>query len=174
MTGYIGCAGLVLILLFIVLLFVRRKKIEKGVEEFYKKNQFFGVKELPESISQAIGNGNWIYLKSSLVVEHKPFEFYWLESSTTSTTFVNNSAQTTINCFLTIAFPPNTVSFEFMQKAEKLKETEARKLDFFSLNTDKPYRVEKLNDGSFIISWQVLNRADIFQKKIDWLQQNLT
>lgn len=153
---------------------MRRKRIENEVAEFFKKNQFYSVKEIPSAILEGIGNGNWTYLKSSLVLEHKPFEFYWLESFTTSQTWSNNAPQTTINCFLTIAFPPKTVSQEFMEKAENLKETEARKIDFFALNTNKPYRVEKLIDGSFIISWQVLTRTDVYQKKIDWLQANLS
>lgn len=174
MTGYIGCAGLVFIVLFIIFLFIRRKNIEKGVAEFYQKNQVFRVNEIPNSIKDAIGNGNWIYLKSSLVIEHKPFEFYWLESFTSSMTVVNNVPQTTINCFLTIAFPPNTVNQEFMNKGFQLKENTTKITDFVVLNTDKPYRVEKLSDGSFIMMWQVLNKAEVYQKKIDWLEANLS
>jgi hypothetical protein len=174
MTGYISCGIFILIILFIIYLFIRRKRIEKGVAEFYKKNQFYSVKEIPSDILAAIDKGNWTYAKSSLIIEHKPFEFYWLESFTTSQIWSGNNPQTTINCFLTIAFPPNTVSREFMEKAESLKETEARKIDFIALNTNKPYRVEKLIDGSFIICWQVLTRSDVYQQKIDWLQANLS
>ncbi len=76
MASYIGCPGLILIVLFIVFLFLRRKKLTNELTEFYRKNQFYTVNEFPASILQALGKGNWQCLKGSLVIDHKPFEFY--------------------------------------------------------------------------------------------------
>lgn len=171
---YLALGMFFFIILFIVYLFIRRKKIENELSKFYKQNQFYTVKEIPENLRQAINNKNLVCLKSSIVKDHKPFEFYWLESFTTSTTYGNNGPQTSLNCFLTIAFPPNTISEEFMQKAKSFKETEANVKDFFVLNTDKPQKVEKLDDGTFLMMWQVLSKAEVYQKKLDWLEENLS
>ena len=174
MVGYIGLAGLILITLFIIFLFIRRKKIENELGVFYKNSQLFGVKEIPESIRETIGGGKWFYFKGSLIVEHKPFEFYWLENLTSSIMVVNNTSQTTVNYILAVVFPPNTVSQDFMNKAFEWKNSASAFKDFFILNVNNPYRVEKLSDGSFLIQWNVLNRADVYQKKLDWLQANLS
>jgi len=174
MNGYLGCGGLILIVLFIVFLFIRRRKIENELAVFYKKSQLYGVKEIPDSIRKAIGAGKWFYFKGSLVIEHKPYEFYWLEHLITSLTMVNNVSQTAVSYTLTVVFPPNTVSQTFINKALELNETSLSLKDLVVLNTDKPIRVEKLTDGSFLMTWNVLNRADVYQQKLDWLEANLS
>jgi hypothetical protein len=174
MTGYISCLFGIGIILFIIFLFWRRKRIENELDIFYKNSQLYGVKEVPETIREALGGGKWYNFKGSLIIEHKPFEFYWLENLTSSVTVVNNSTQTTVSYILAIVFPPKVVSEEFIGKAFALKESEARVTDFVILNTDKPFRVEKLADGSFLMMWHVLNRADVYQKKLDWLEANLS
>jgi hypothetical protein len=174
MSGYISCLIFIGIILFIIFLFWRRRKIENELDIFYKTSQLYGVREVPETIRSAVGDGKVFNFKGSLVIEHKPYEFYWLEKLTSSMTVVNNSAQTTVSYILAIAFPPNVVSQEFINKAFELKETAAGVTDFVVLNTDKPFRVEKLADGSFLMMWHVLNRADVYQKKLDWLEANLS
>ena len=174
MTGYIGCAGLIGIAVMIGLLFLQRKKIESALDVFYRKNNLFSTADTPLSVRQALGDGNWSALKGSLPAGEKSVPFYWLESSTRSTLVVNNVPQTSLNCFLAIAFPPQSVGADFIEKALEWRETPGNVKDFFVLNTDKPQRAERLADGSFLMTWQVLNRADVYQKKIDWLRENVT
>lgn len=173
MTSYIGCGGLILIAVFIGFLFIRRRKIEDEIIKFYKENDFYAANDFPESVLQAIRNRNGQPLKSSLVIEHKPFAFYWLITSTSSTLIVNNTAQTSHQYFLTIVFPPGTVSENFIMKAESFKAESSSFKDFFVLNTEKPIRAERLADGYFFILWQVLNTAEVYRQKLDWLNANL-
>jgi hypothetical protein len=174
MAFYISVGILFLIVGVIVYLFIRRQKIEDGISEFYQKNQFYEVKEIPENIKTAIGKGNWVYFKSSLVIDHIPFEFYWLICSVSSTTWSGSALQTTVNYILNIAFPSSTISRELKKKALQLQKSESNAKNFFIFNTDNPTKVEELKDGTLLITWNVLNRADIFQKKMDWLEENLS
>lgn len=174
MTGYISCFGLLIIVLFIVFLFIRRRKINDELVKFYQKSQLYSVNDYPVSIREALGKGNWTCSKGSLIIEHKPFEFYWLESYTTSSVMVNGSMQSTISPYLVIVFPSNTVSQEFMLKATHSMKSNSAFKDFFVINTTNPIRVEKLSDGSFLIMWAVLNKTEIYQQKLDWLEANLS
>ncbi len=174
MTGYIGCFGLILIVLFIIFLFVHRRKINDELVKFYQKSQLYAVNDYPISIREALGKGNWTSSKGSLIIEHKPFEFYWLESFTTSSVMVNGTMQSTISPYLAIVFPPNTVSQEFMLKSTESMKSKSSFKDAFVVNTTNPIRVEKLYDGSFLLMWAVLYKADIYQQKLDWLEANLS
>lgn len=174
MTGYIAFGGLILIVLFIIFLFLRRKKINKELGEFYRQSQLYSVSEYSEIIREALGKGRWTSLKGSLIIDHKPFEFYWFESYTTSGVMVNGTMQTTINPYLAIVFPPKVVSEEFMQKAFQSKVSDTKFKDFFVPNTTSPIRVEKLSDGSFLMMWQILYQVKIYRQKLDWLEANLS
>lgn len=174
MGGYIGCGLLILIVLSIIFLFRWRKKQDDGLKEFYKQSQLYSIIDYPEIIRETLGTNNWTSSKGSLIVEHKPFEFYWFETFTRNTVIVNNAAQTTIQPFLAIVFPPHIVSEEFKQKALQSMESKSKFKDFFVLNTTSPVRVERLTDGSFLIMWQVLYRPEIYQQKLDWLAANLS
>ncbi|MBX7169964.1 MAG: hypothetical protein K1X72_03330 [Pyrinomonadaceae bacterium] len=130
------------------------------------------VQEIPININNAINEKNGIFRKKELIVGGKPFEFFWIE--TFETVQMINTRQTLYYYYLTVAFLPNTVSQEFMRIAENLQISGTSAKAFLTINTEKPKKVQRLFDGSFTITWQVLNRAEIFQKKIDWLQANLS
>src|SRR5437773_145262 len=84
-TSYIGCFGLLLIAGFIVLLFFRRKKIEKGVIDFYQKNSLNFVENPPTLVRDALGNANWQCFIGELEMNSgKIIPFYWWKGYTTS------------------------------------------------------------------------------------------
>lgn len=174
--SYIGGGGLLLLTLFIVALFVRRRKIEKALRAFYPKHGLTLASPVPAHLKAALGNANWQYLTGRLP---HGLEFYWCEGYTSSTVTVNNTPQTSLSPLLAVAFAPGTVSAEFIREAQALATRPAQGFGqrlkyFFVRNMETPYRAEKLADGSFLLCWHVLWRADIYEAKIDWLRRNAT
>lgn len=174
MNSSIGAGVLVLIFLFIVFLFRLRKKRMDDLRKFYDENQIYSIEKFPDIIRDALGNGYWRGAKGSLVIEHKPFEFYWMEGSIETFMTINNSTQAHRIPYLSIIFPPKTVSEDFMEAAYRSMKSASKFKDFFILNTTVPIRIENLADGSFLMMWKVFYKAEIYQQKLDWLQTNLS
>ncbi len=179
-NGNIGLFMLLGIAVFIVLLALRTRKMNQEVAQFYLQHSLFAAKDAPPLARAAIGvKGNLLCLQGTL----KPnsgggVTFYWWEWFSRSTIIVNNVPQSTLSCFLAVSFPPHAVSEAFEQKAVASLQSHqsfGTKLKAaFSLDTTNPYRAEKLDDGSFIIFWRVVQNAKVLEDKIIWLQNNVS
>ena len=181
MTGYIGCLGLIGIAVFIALLFVRRKKIEKDMSGFYQEQSLFTTEDMPPTVRESLGASENLYCCQSnlTTVTGANIEFWWWEWNIKSNTMVNNVSSVSYAYYLAVSFAPNTVSDEFVQKALQWANKDNRDFgqkfkDFFVLNTQIPYRAEKLADGSLIICWRILKRRDNYNTKIVWLKNNIS
>jgi hypothetical protein len=175
MGAYIGCFGLIVIALIIVALFWRRKKIEEGVDAFYKENGLVFTAGVPPVIVEALGEGNWTrYCGQITTADGKTVPFDWIISFTTSTTVSNNTPQTTLNYFLTVLFPAHTVDDKFKTLVKTQMEAPKTAREFVALNTKRPIRAEELPDGSFLVVWPSLDRADIYSDRLAFLRNNVT
>jgi len=169
-TGSIlSCSLFIGIAVLIIFLYLRRKKMETGVSLFLKKYAICPTPNEPAIVREALDN-KWLCSVGRLP---NGAQFYWWQKFTSSISVVNNVAHTTINCFLAISMPPDSMIDGVMERLDILKNEGSAVKDFFVLNTDKPYRAEMLADGSFLIAWQVINSPDVFEKKIEWLIANV-
>lgn len=175
MAGYIGCFGLIVIALFIAALFLRRKKIEKGVDAFYKESGLEFMAGVPPAIVETLGEGNWTRYRGHVTAaEGKVVPFDWIISFTSSISVSNNTAHTTLNYFLTVLFPPHTVDEKFKKLVKAQMDAPKTAKEFFALNTKRPVRAEELPGGSFLVVWPSLDRADIYSERLAFLKANLT
>lgn len=175
MAGYIGCFGLIVIALFIVALFLRRNKIEKGVDAFYKGSGLEFVAGVPPAVIETLGEGNWTRYRGQVTAaDGRMVTFDWIISFNSSISVSNNTAHTTLNYFLTILFPPHSVDDKFKTLVKTRKDAPKTVKEFFALNTKRPVRAEELPDGSFLIVWPSLDRADIYSERLAFLKANLT
>lgn len=164
---------------FILMLGLWSSRKRKEVGGFYERHRLFAANVVPPIVSQSIGAANATCLKGNLTTNAgEEIPFYWWEWSTSSTNYGGAAPVTTMSCFLAISFSPNTVSEEFERRAiEALQSNQdfSQKMkDAVILNTRDPYRAEKLADGSFIIFWHILERAEIMEEKINWLKNNIS
>ena len=177
MSGYIGCAGLILIVLFIIFLAFRTRKIYRDVGELYKKYELASVSSVPQHVREAIGAQDPICLQGELTLASGDVvPYYWWEWFVRSMTVGGGAAHGSITSFFAISFPPNTVSMEFEQLTFA-----ARKGGFllsfknaFGFRTQTPIRVEKLNDGSLLIIWQIVRQVKHLEDTLAWLKYNVT
>lgn len=181
MTGYIGCFGLLAIAFFIALLFVRRRKIDSEMTEFYKENSLYISENCPPNVRESLKGSENLYCCPANLVTAKgeKIEFYWWEWFIKSTTMAGGVPTASFDYYLAVSFAPNAVSREFVKlavrAADKSGDDFAQKAkDAFILNTETPYRAETLADGSLIICWRVLKRRDVYDAKIQWLKNNLS
>lgn len=181
MNGLVGCIGLVGIAVFIALLFVRRKKIESGMTDFYKEHSLFTTENVPRVVRESLGASDNLYCcRANLTTAAgETIEFCWWEWYLKSSTMVNGVPSASFANYLAVSFAPDSVSDEFAQKAFAAADKSHRDVsqkfkDFFVTNTETPYRAEKLADGSLLICWRVLKRRDVLEAKIAWLKNNIT
>lgn len=181
MTAYIGCIGLLGIIAFIAFLSIRRKTIDGAMGDFYKENLLYTTEDFPPDVRESLTNSDNIYCcRANLILATGAnVEFCWWEWNIKSTTVVNNVASSSYDYYLAVSFAPQTVSDEFMKKAtdwaDKSTVAASQKLkDFFVLNTERPYRAEKIADGNFLMCWKVLKRRDVYDAKINWLKNNVS
>lgn len=177
MTGTIGCIGLIGIFVFIILLGLWSRRSRQGVVKFYEKHNLVLTNDGPANVRELIGAPKLAcrrgYIK--LAFEHE-VSFHWWEWFVSSTTTTGNSRSTAIECFLAMSFAPNSVGEDFKSAAiaeyEKGKEFSLKKA--VGYETSLPYRIESLDDGTFVIFWRVLQRPHIMEHKISWLKENLS
>lgn len=178
MNGTIGCIGLIAIAILILFLALWSRRSRKGVGEFYAKYGMFSVDDPPQNVLDAIGIAKPLCLHGSVSsISGAVVPFYWWEWTRSSLHSTGTGVQGSVSCFLAISFTPNSVSNQFEQKAIDLKEAKRSVLkmlkDIYALDTDKPIRIEKLADGSFVIFWQIVQRPKVMEDKITWLKNNL-
>lgn len=175
MAGYIGCFGLLTIAILIIGLFLLRRNIDKGVVDFYANNGLVFEPGVPAAIIETLGEGNWSRHKGTLKFADGPqVTFDWIINFTSSTLVSNNVPQTTLSYFLTVLFAPNTIGEDFKTLVKgQMAEPKTAK-EFVALNTKRPIRAEELADGSFLVVWPALDRADIYQERLNFLRGNVT
>ena len=183
MTSYIGCFGVLGITVFIALLFLRRKKIENEMTDFYQAHSLYTTKDEPPNVRESLSAGNdnlYCCLANLTTKTGERIEFCWWEWYLKSTTTINGAPSASFTQYLAVSFAPNSVSDEFIETAvhwaDKSEDDFAQKAkDFFVNNSDTPYRAEILADGSLIICWRtVTKRRDVYEAKIEWLKNNLS
>ncbi|MEP6901424.1 MAG: hypothetical protein ABJA66_06710 [Actinomycetota bacterium] len=150
------------------------------MSEFYKENSLYTTENAPPNVRESLGASDNLYCcRANLTLATGAnIEFCWWEWYIKSTTVVNNAPTTSFDYRLAVSFAPGTVGDEFIQKAIRWADKSGREAsqkvkDFFVLNTETPYRAEKLADGSLLICWQILKRRDVYDAKINWLRQNV-
>ena len=177
MTGTIGCIGLVGIFIFIVLLALWSRKSRQGVAKFYEKYSLELANDGPENVRELIGSPKLSCRRGSIKLDDsKEVRFHWWEWFISSTTTTGTTRSTTIECFLAISFSSKAVGEDF--KAAAIAEYE-KGLAFsikkaVGYETSLPYRVETLDDDTFVIFWRVLQQPLIIEHKIALLREKFS
>ncbi len=179
MNSYVALIIFAGLVAFIVSLYVRRKRIENGMANFYKDHSLYTTENSPAIVRESLGASDNIFCcKANLTMANgASVEFCWWEWYLKSTTMINGVPSASFTQFLAVSFAPNSVSDEFVQKAIRLADTSGddfsqKAKDFFVTNTETPYRAEILADGSLIICWRtVVKRREIYEAKLEWLKK---
>ncbi len=183
MASYVGCCGLLGIAVFIALLFLRRRKIENEMADFYKTHSLYVAKDEPPNVRESLdaGSDNLYCCRTNLTTATgSNIEFCWWEWYLKSNTTINGAPSVSFTHYLAVSFAPHSVSEEFMREAidwaDKSGDDVSQKAkDFFITNTETPYRAEMLADGTLIICWRtVIKRREVYEAKIEWLKNNLS
>jgi len=182
MNSYIGCFGLLGIAGFIVLLFLRRKRVENDMTLFYQAHSLYRTENEPPNVRENLdaASDNLFCCRANLKnVKGENVEFCWWEWYLKSNTMINGVPSVSFAHYLAVTFAPNSVSDDFIKKAlllaDQSADSAAQKVkDFFVADTQNPYRAEILMDGTLIICWQVAKRRDVYEAKIEWLKSNVS
>ena len=175
MTGCIGIFMLLGIVVLIAVLGLQSKKNSDETAEFFEKHSLVAITNVPSAIFEAIGVEPF-YCRQGIVNE---IPIFWCRWSIQSMISTGNSRQISSDYYYAAAFSPETVSEEFMQKVFEFKDKSGQNFsqkakDWFVVNTNNPYRAEKLSDGSFLICWRAKNTGKDYERTFSWLQNNLT
>ena len=180
MTGCIGLFILFGIVIFIAILGMKNKQNRNRTVQFYEQHSLIPITEIPTVIFEVFNN-QVVYCRQGNLqtTNSETVPFFWCEWSIQSMISSGTSRQISTDYYLAAAFSPAIVSEEFERKAisftDKSDEDFSQKAkDFFVLNTEKPYRAEKLSDGSFLICWRVKNLAEDYERDFAWLQNNIS
>lgn len=171
MTQIFAFAVLLFILGSLVIIFVRKSKISKKVNEFYQQNHFQNVRELSDNIKEFFEDETLTPKQGALMINNRTIPFYWIESSTRKTFNVIEANKPELLHYLTIIFPPATVSRAFMQQSI---DTVDSSLGSINWNTDRIILAKLLKDGSFALKWRNIETTDNYEKKFAWLKANVS
>lgn len=172
--GTVGCIGLVLIVAFVGFLFWRKRRLGKELEGFYPRHGIVAAKSAPAEVLAELGNARWYCYAGKLTGNgREPVPFHWWEAVKTSPDPGGVQAEH----FVAVSFAPLTVTQDFISKTKEVAESRSastsRLKKFFVYDTTNPFRIEVLSDGTFLIVWKVLLRADIYDEKIQFLTRVL-
>ncbi len=180
MNSYIGCIGLLGVAGFILLLFLRRKRIENEMTLFYKAHSLYRTKDEPPNVREILGGSDNLYCCRANVATTagENVAFGWWEWYVKSSQVINGVPSASFTHFLAVSFAPNSVSDNFistaLQSTDRSADSAGQKVkDFFAADTQNPYRAEILADGTLIICWQVASRRDVYEAKFEWLKNNV-
>ncbi|GAB4029852.1 hypothetical protein [Spirosoma gilvum] len=175
-----SASSLLFIPLVISTLFVFRKKVDSGLQQFFQDNHIYKATTIPEQISKLLGNHFYSCAESTMTTRSgDKVQFNWWQGMTSSTVQTGNSRTTTFSHYVVISFAPNVVSDEFKQiaraKADLSSLTFRQKFRrFFILDTERPCRIDDAPDGSFLIMWQTYQTAQQYAYYLNWLKENLS
>jgi hypothetical protein len=177
-TATVGCIGLLLIGALLVYLFWRKRRIGNELEAFHPRHGLVPTDTAPAAVLAELGDPRWYCYSGTLTSRSgEPIPFHWWEGEMGTTEVVGDTARSHINHYLAVSFPPGVVSKEFISKVKEVTTAQAEATGavkkFFVFDTTNPYRVETLADGTFLIVWQSLRRADIYEEKIQFFNRIL-
>jgi hypothetical protein len=165
---------------FIVMLYLRGKRIERSMANFYRDRSLFTTANEPPKVRESlVASENLYCCPAKLTLQAGSIlEFYWWEWYLKANIMINGVMTATYESYLAASFDPNTVSEEFIKKTMQLAtQSHAgiwRKIKgLFVLKNQAPCRAEKLEDGTFLICWRVLKNRDHLEAEIEWLKNNI-
>ena len=179
MLNYIVLILFAGIITFIVMLYVRRRRIELGMANFYKDHALFTTTNSPPVVRAALAASDNLFCCSTNLNLNSGsnIKFYWWEWYLTSNTMINGVQNTSFTNYLAFSFEPNSVSdgsiknvIDSVSKNNANWVTKIRRM--LGLNNALPYRSEKLADGTFLICWQVMKQREVLEEKIEWIKNN--
>jgi len=150
MNSYIGCLCLVGIAGFIVLLFLRRKRIENEMTLFYQTHSLYRTTDEPPNVRESLGVSENLYCcRANLAAAGESVEFCWWEWYVKSSQVINGVSSVSFTHFLAFSFAPNSVSNDFINKAlqstDRSKDSAGQKSKTFSLPTHKIHIARKFS-----------------------------
>ena len=181
MGVYVGYTSLAILVFGLTFVYVRRKMREKAMADFYKEHSIFLKKNESPKIRE--------HLKTDEIPRCRQWNLplangaqipvYWCEWLVQTEIPGRTTARFQRDYYLAFFFAPNLVSDDFMRKAIEFSDKSAddamRKIkDQFTPDTHRPFRAEKLADGTFLIGWQVLKRRENYESKLEWLRNNVS
>jgi hypothetical protein len=178
---YVGFIGLAILVFGLTFVYLRRKSREMAMTAFYRDHSLVLTKNTSPKIKGYLKTSEDPYCSqfNLRLASGAPVPVYWCEWLVKTNIPGRTTASVQYDYYLAIFFAPNMVSDEFRRKAlefsDKSRDGAAQKIkEQFAPDTHRPFRAEKLADGTFLICWQVLKRREIYESKIVWLQNNIS
>jgi hypothetical protein len=179
MLPLIGVIFVSIIAFILILVVFQPRRISKDFPKFYNDHALVRTDDAPPIIKAALGAEIdptcWLGNLKNLGGGEIPF--YWWQWYTSSRINAGDgSTRASYKNFLAVSFLPNILSGDFEQKAIESKQTSDLSQKFVNalvVDSRTPIRAEKLADGSFLIVWQVTEKAKVLKEKLEWLKANV-
>lgn len=162
------------LIMFFVWLFVRRSRIKKELKTFFEKYGFTLLTSLPVSISTFLRNNfHSVTCYQGLINKNgEQFPFFWIYGFP-KPAFYYNKTNTYVEPYLMLFFPPYTLSRKFITQIGKSVKSPSFKNILLTWDTDYPIEIKLIDEKYFMVKWQSRHIVESFEKRLQWLYQNI-
>lgn len=153
------------IILFIVYLFRRRKRFERGVADFRQRRGLRGLGPLSAEWRAALGAGHWAGWSGTLTTKSGPIPYLWFEGF--------QSINRAIHPFVAVVIPAALVTEGFKARTEQAKKSASWWREAFLRDAQAPSRLEPVGADRFLVAWTVCINPDHYEKALNWLERTI-
>ncbi len=172
--SYVALGLFLGIIFFIVMLYVRRKRLERGVGEFRTRHQLASAATIPAGLHAALDASNWRAYTGQLSTPRGPLPYFWLEGFVSGSTMINGVPTRTISPLVGIALPAKMVDAKFDAKIAATQRRASWWGRNFQQNAQYPMRAERIEaDGLFLLVWTVSINPAHYEKALAWVESAL-
>ncbi|MBX7172145.1 MAG: hypothetical protein K1X72_14365 [Pyrinomonadaceae bacterium] len=166
--------GLIGLILFFVWLFMRKSRIKGELKTFFEKYDFTPQASLPVSISTFLRNNfHSVTSYHGLINKNgEQFPFFWIYGFP-KPAFYYNKTNTYVEPYLLLFFPPYTLSSKFITQIGQSVKSPSFKNILLTWDTDHPIEIKLIDEKYFMVKWQSRHKVDSFEKRLQWLYQNI-
>lgn len=164
---WISLAVLGLISGLLAYLFARRAKIDEGVDSFYREHGLVGESNPPGEVRDHLAHVRPHCWRGRITLAGHTVDFHWWTWQVRLA-----GASPTTHRYVAASFAPGILSSAAIDAARTA--ANEHRDGFFEWNYGTPRQFEELPGGHSVITWMVLDRADVLGGVIEWMRKNLT
>lgn len=153
------------IIAFIVYLFRRRKRFERGIDALRQRRQLRGMGPLSAEWRNALGPGHWAGWTGTFSTAAGLVPYFWFEGF--------YSANRAIHPFVAVVLPAALANAGFMARVEQAKQSASWWREAFLRDAQAPCRVAAVGDDRFLLVWPVCINPAHYEKALRWVEESI-